>query len=254
MLRYFIELSYRGANYQGWQVQQKAPTVQAEVNKALSTLLQQDTACAGASRTDTGVHARQNFAQFDTKKEIPMDFLHRMNGLLPRDVVINGIFSVSREANVRFDAIERTYEYILYLKKDPFLEELGYFYPYKQLNIGLMQDAANLLLEHQDYTAFCKARTQVKTKICQVKEAQWNHLKEDRLVFNITANRFLRGMVRGLVGSMMKVGSMEYNIKLFEKIIKKKDRSKVDFSPPGNGLYLMAIKYPYKLKPLLHAG
>ncbi len=245
---YFIEIAYKGTNYKGWQVQKNAISVQQLVNEAISTVLQTSVHVQGASRTDAGVHAKQNYAHFDLSVPVPKDFIHRTNLLLPKDISLKSINPVGLEANARFDASSRSYKYVLYFDKDPFMEGFGYYYPYGILNITNMNKAARLLITHKDFTAFCKAHTQVKTKECQVMKAEWKYTKDKKQLFlYIIANRFLRGMVRGIVGTSIKVGTGEYSVEDFNNIIVNKDRDNVDFSPPACGLYLENIKYPFKL-------
>jgi len=260
--RYFLEISYDGTNYKGLQIQKHAVSIQQVINEGLSTILNTaelvKTICA--SRTDSGVHAIQNFLHFDTEQAIPEDFLFRINCLIPKDIVIKKIIPVEPQAHCRFDAIQRSYEYIVYFEKDPFMQNRGYQYSIisyqlsvkkekienKKLDINKMNRAAKLLKKHKDYTAFCKAKTDVKSKICLITHAKWTLDSSRQTVgmnFSISSNRFLRGMVRALVGTLLRVGTGEHSVEDFRKIIEGKDRSKVDFSPPPQGLYLKEVKY-----------
>jgi len=250
--RYFLEICYDGTNYKGLQIQKHAVSIQQVINEGLSTILNTakpvKTICA--SRTDSGVHALQNYLHFDTEQAIPEDFLFRINCFVPKDIVIKKIIPVESQAHCRFDAIQRTYEYIVYFEKNPFMQNRGYCYSYNHVNpgqdldIAQMNRAAKLLKKYKDYTAFCKARTDVKNKICLITHAKWTLNKnQNQLSFSISSNRFLRGMVRGLVGTLLRVGTGEHSVEDFRKIIEGQDRSKVDFSPPPQGLYLKKINF-----------
>ncbi len=243
MSRYFLEVAYKGTAYSGFQKQENAVTVQWEVEKALQTLYKQHLELTTSSRTDAGVHARQNFFHFDA--EIMVDdrrTVYQLNAVLPTDVSIVSLQKVSNDAHCRFDAISRSYEYHIYQKKNPFLNDRGYYYPYK-LNIDALNEAALLLSSYQDFTSFSKRNTQVKTFLCNIYKAEWKWMNEE-LIFNITANRFLRGMVRGLTGTMLKVGRGTITIEDFKQIIEAKDCRKADFSVPPQGLFLVHISYP----------
>lgn len=276
--RYFIELSFKGTNYHGWQIQKNAHSVQQELNEALSVLLNQKIETLGCGRTDTGVHAKQFFAHFDVswkdvkstkesnpQSQLPVDFLYHLNCLLSFDISIKKIFPVANDANARFDATSRTYEYILYNEKNPFLRDFACFFPF-ELNVDKMNEAAQLLLEYEDYSCFSKTRTQVKTNLCKIISAEWitgEELKRKKekgkmenntlpithyspvLIFEITANRFLRGMVRAIVGTMVELGRERITINDFRKIIENKNRSAAGASVPACGLYLTKIEYKF---------
>lgn len=243
-MRYFIKLAYNGSLYHGWQIQPNAASVQETLNKALSVLLHSDISLMGAGRTDTGVHAREMYAHFDfeTVFDIPK-LIHKLNSYLPKDIVIYTIFPVNEEAHCRFDAIKRTYEYHIHLFKDAFLHEQSW-YVNQSLDIDLMNEAAQLLLNYTDFQCFSKVNTDVNTFDCSIYEAYWK--KEDnKLIFTISANRFLRNMVRAIVGTLVNIGLHKINIADFIRIIESKNREKAGFSVPAHGLYLTKIVYPY---------
>ncbi len=242
MQRYFLEVAYKGTAYKGFQRQPKDVTIQSEVERALYTLFQQAIELTGSSRTDAGVHALQNFFHFDTEIDIQPKQLYNLNAILPQDIVVKNIIPVSMQAHSRFSATSRAYSYYIYRVKNPFLKDQAYFYPY-QLNIDLLQQAAQVLFEYTDFTTFSKRNTQVKTFDCTITEANWSQTP-DQLLFKVTANRFLRGMVRGLVGTMLRVGRGVTSIEDFRTIIESKDCSNADFSVPPQGLFLTAVNYP----------
>lgn len=242
MNRYFIEVGYNGAQYSGFQVQENSHTVQAEIDRALSLLLRETIVSTGSSRTDAGVNARQNFLHFDTAVPLHPQFLYKINAILPDDIVLRGIYQVPLEANSRFAALARSYEYTLYTHKDPFMKDRGYFFPYK-MDIGALQEAAAVITTYSDFTTFSKRNTQVKTYICKIMESSWT-MEGERIVYNVTANRFLRGMVRGLVGTMLRVGRGKLSMDQFREAIESKDCTKADFAVPPQGLFLMNVQYP----------
>ena len=247
--RYFLEIAYDGSNYAGWQIQKNAIAVQQIINERISTVLNKPLQIHGASRTDTGVHAIQTYAHIDLEIDLPNNFANRINSFLPKDIVIKNIFLVDNEAHARFDAVERAYDYIICFYKNPFLNGQAYYYTFGNLDFVQMNIAASKLLNYKDFSSFCKAHSQVFTKNCKITYAKW-HKEKDQMnneiwKFNIVANRFLRGMVRGIVGTLIKVGKGEYSIDDFENIIKEKDISKTDFSAPPEGLFLKSIKYPF---------
>ncbi len=249
--RYFIEIAYKGTAYKGWQIQPNGPTVQQILQDSLSTILNESIDLTGASRTDTGVHARQIFAHFDTPTNLPGKIVYRLNSILPPDIAVINIYPVKNEAHARFDAISRSYEYIIYFRKEPFMLDAGYRFRFKRPDPDLLNQAAAVLMEYSDFDSFCKSGTQVKTKQCEIYHAKWKtRVEKDQLVFHITANRFLRGMVRALVNTMLLVGRKKINIPEFRQIIESKDNRKADFAAPPQGLYLTRVKYPYRLKPL----
>lgn len=242
-MRYFIHLSYNGKNYCGWQRQPHSLSVQEELEKAMSLLLREPIALVGAGRTDSGVHARNYFAHFDYTPPLPHNLVNKLNSFLPKEIAIKDIFSVSDSAHARFDATSRTYQYFISLEKNPFLYEQSY-YLFQSLDISLMNEACKILFEFNDFQCFSKSNTDVKTYICELKEAHWRE-EEGLLIFRITADRFLRNMVRAIVGTMIEVGNKKISLTEFRSIIESKNRSKAGFSVPGNALFLEEITYPF---------
>ena len=263
MPRYFIEVSYKGTAYAGFQIQKNSNTIQAEVEKALKTLFKQAFSLTGASRTDAGVHALQNYFHFDTvqlltvnkngKKrqdskvhshEIPTEIeeaVYNLNAILPRDIVIKRIYPVADDAHCRFDAVSREYKYFIYQNKNPFLEGRAYYFPYK-LQLETLNKAAAIILQYQDFTSFSKKNTQVNNFICKMIISEWI-IENNVLVYNVKANRFLRGMVKGMVATMLKVGTGKISLEEFDNILKSRDCSKADFSAPSHGLFLVGVEY-----------
>lgn len=242
-MRYFVQFSYNGKAYHGWQNQPNAITVQQVLVKAFSTLLRTDVSLMGAGRTDTGVHAKQMFAHFEVDKiEDVEDLIYKLNSFLPEDIAVQEIFEVLPDAHARFDAIERTYEYWVTKEKNPFYVEAAYFLKHP-LEIEKMNEAAALLLENKDFECFSKSNTDVHTYLCDITEASWKQ-KDDVLIFTITANRFLRNMVRAIVGTLLDVGTGKSTMADVKSIINSKDRSKAGYSVPAKGLYLTCISYP----------
>lgn len=243
MYRYFLDIAYNGTAYHGWQVQENSNTVQAELQKCLSTLFRSQTDIMGSGRTDTGVHATHQIAHFDVHEPIVDDkLLYKLNSFLPKDISIQSIRQVQAEAHTRFDATERSYQYLFHRAKSPFLEKLSYYYP-KVLDIDLMNEAAEKLLGEQNFESFSKVKTEVNTFICTIKEARWEK-QNDSLVFHVTANRFLRGMVRALVGTLLDVGMGKLTVTNFVSIIESQDRKKAGRAVPAHGLYLTKVAYP----------
>ncbi len=243
-MRYFIEFAYNGKNYCGWQYQPHSPSVQETLNKALSILLRKEIDVVGAGRTDTGVHATQMFAHFDHDTEIDSDTLtQKLNSFLPKDIVVYRFIPLHHEAHARFDATSRTYEYHMHTFKDAFVHE-GSWYNFHPLDVEKMNEAAKILFEYIDFKCFSKTHTDVKTFNCKVTEAYW---KQDgtRLVFTVTADRFLRNMVRAIVGTLVNVGLGKITLEDFRNIIESRDRNRAGFSVPAHGLYLTTVKYPY---------
>ncbi|PHS64866.1 MAG: tRNA pseudouridine(38-40) synthase TruA [Flavobacterium sp.] len=246
-MRYFIELAYNGKNYHGWQIQPDAITVQEVLEKALSTLLRKEIQVVGAGRTDAGVHAKQLFAHFDFDKIDNLSGLHfKLNSLLPKDISIQKIFQVKDDAHARFNAIEREYEYIISLQKDPFTKDFAHLI-HHQPDMDLMNKAANELLNYKDFQCFSRSNTDVKTYHCDVKEAYWKK-ENSQLIFTIKADRFLRNMVRAIVGTLLDVGYEKTSLIDFHEIIKSKNRSKAGASAPSKGLYLTRVVYPESIK------
>ncbi len=243
-LRYFIELAYKGTHYHGWQYQPDASSVQETLNKALSVLLKKEIDVVGAGRTDTGVHAKQMYAHFDWDNEIETAVLtHKLNSFLPKDIAICSIVKVADEAHARFDATKRTYEYHIHTYKDAFETEGSWHYP-NALDLNQMNAACQLLFKYTDFECFSKTHTDVRTFNCVIFEAHWKQ-EETKIVFTIAADRFLRNMVRAIVGTMINIGIGKINLADFERIIESKDRGQAGFSVPAHGLYLTRIEYEY---------
>ena len=242
-MRYFIDLSYNGRAYHGWQIQPDVTTVQAELNHALSTVLRTPLECMGAGRTDTGVHAEQMVAHFDVDKPIDTkDLVYKLNVLLPKDIHINSIREVYPEIHARFEALSRTYVYKISRTKNAFKYKNEHTYTLP-LDIDLMNKAAKALFEHTDFQCFSKVKTEVKTYDCTIKEAHWE-LNKNSLHFTIKADRFLRNMVRAIVGTLIEVGAKKRTLEEFHEIISSKNRSNAGTSAPAHGLYLINIEYP----------
>lgn len=244
MHRYFIELAYNGSEYNGWQIQPNAPSVQEDINKALTVLLKQEINVTGAGRTDTGVHASFFVAHFDYDVEIPDTkfLIEKLNRFLGKNIAIKDIYPVVPDAHARFSAISRTYKYYINKTKNPFTYPFAYR-PHPLPDIRLMNNACELLLHYEDFTSFSKLHTDVKTNICHLMEAGWEET-EDQLVFTIKADRFLRNMVRAIVGTLLDIGQERITLEQFQKIIESKDRCKAGMSVPGNALFLCDIEYP----------
>lgn len=243
-LRYFIKLAYNGTNYHGWQYQPNAISVQETLNKAFSVVLNSNVNLMGAGRTDTGVHASEMFAHFDF--ETPLDIqnlVHKLNSYLPNDIVIFNIIPVNDDAHTRFDATKRTYEYHINTFKNPFSQKQSWYFNHK-LDLDLMNKASNLLFNHTNFQCFSKVNTDVNTFDCTIFEANWKHI-DDTLIFTISANRFLRNMVRAIVGTLINVGLHKITCEEFNTIIENKNRDDAGFSVPAHGLYLTKIEYDY---------
>ncbi len=240
-MRYFLELSYKGTSYAGFQRQENANTVQEEVEKAFEILHREKVEMVTSSRTDAGVHALQNYMHFDFERAVHPQFVYKMNAILPNDIVVRRVFEVDKDAHSRFDAIAREYRYYVYRSKDPFLEDRAYYYPYT-LDVELMNRAANELMQYEDFTSFSKRNTQVKTFICKIMESEWVEVGSC-LVYRVRGNRFLRGMVRGLTGTMLKLGRGRITLEEFHGIILAKDCTKANFSVPGKGLFLTKVEF-----------
>jgi tRNA pseudouridine38-40 synthase len=242
MSRYFIEVCYDGADFGGFQIQSNQVTIQGALDQAMTTLYRLPILLTGASRTDAGVHALQNFFHFDTDVPITQKHIYNLNALLPKSIVVKGIYKVPGEAHCRFDAVKRSYIYKMHSEKDPFLEGRSWYYPFP-LNVTALQAAADILLNHTNFESFSKKNTTVNTFDCTITKAHW--LQEGKnLSFHVDSNRFLRGMIRGLVGTMLQVGRGQINLTRFEDIIWLKNEQNVDFSTPAHGLYLSSIQYP----------
>lgn len=243
MQRYFIFLKYDGTAYHGWQIQPEARSVQGEIQQALSTIMREEVQIVGAGRTDTGVHARMMAAHFDTEKDVDCpQLVYKLNRLLPRDISIDRIEPVAADLHARFSARRRTYHYYIHQHKDAFLRHYSCELSYA-LDFDKMNEAAALLLDYDDFAAFCKTHTDVKTTLCRVTEARWIRDGEYCWHFVITADRFLRNMVRAVVGTLVDVGRGRVSIAQFKEIIEGKSRSRAGDSMPGNALFLEKIEY-----------
>ena len=244
-MRYFIDISYDGSNYHGWQIQPNADTVQHQINLAFSTILNEEINVLGAGRTDTGVHAKKMIAHFDTNQTINFEkFKYRINGFLKNDISINDIYKVKEDAHARFSAISRTYEYCVSRTKNPF--SVNSYFLTKNLDVESMKKACKFLYGNHDYTSFAKLHSENYTNNCEVYIANWKG-DETSLVFTIKANRFLRNMVRAIVGTLIEVGEGKISFSDIETILLFKDRAKAGYSVPANGLSLIDIEYPKDL-------
>ena len=244
MQRYFIYLQYDGTNYHGWQIQPNGDSVQEELQKALSVLLRCEVQVVGAGRTDAGVHARLMVAHFDYEGVIDdVQLVYKMNRLLPRDIAINSINPIDENLHARFSAVSRTYHYYIHQQKNPFQRRYSCELHY-ELDFKAMNEAAQHLLQVEDFAAFCKSGSDVKTTLCKVTDARWIYEEaKSRWCFVITANRFLRNMVRAVVGTLIEVGRHRITIDEFDKIIEEKKRTNACESMPGNALFLWDIVY-----------
>jgi tRNA pseudouridine38-40 synthase len=247
MHRYFVQLSFKGTQYHGWQIQPNAVSVQETVEKALSTILGKAISVVGAGRTDTGVHASFYVLHFDTSKEIwdNQKLVYRLNRFLPPDIAIQKIWQVSKEAHARFSAVSRTYYYYITTEKNPFQTETAFYYRGK-LDVAKMNEAAKILFEYDDFTSFSRLHTDVKTNLCKIYQAEWV-TEGEMLIFKIKADRFLRNMVRAIVGTLLEVGRGKLTLEGFRKIMEKKDRGAAGASAPAQGLFLTHIEYPQEL-------
>lgn len=242
-MRYFLELSYNGTPYHGWQRQPNAISVQEVIENSLSTLLRTKTAIVGAGRTDTGVHGKKMMAHFDTSALIDEEQLcYKLNSILPQEIAIYSVSRMVDEAHARFDATSRSYEYLVTLQKDPFAIKSAY-YVKRQLDIDAMNQAAKILLHYTNFKCFSKSKTDVKTYHCTITEAVWEE-QNGYLVFKISANRFLRNMVRAIVGTLIEIGENKLAVEDLIRIIQSEDRGQAGYSVPAHGLYLTAINYP----------
>lgn len=242
MSRYFITFSYDGTAYHGWQIQPHSISVQEQLQKALSTLLRQSIEVVGAGRTDTGVHARKMVAHFDFGELDCSQLVYKLNKMLPKDIAVYKVEQVAEDMHARFSAKFRTYHYFLHLSKDPFLRAYSW-QVYGQLDFGLMNQAANVLMEYEDFTSFSKSNTDTKTNNCTITCARWDRVEDGKWRFTITANRFLRNMVRAIVGTLVDVGRGKITIEQMRQIIDAKDRCQAGDSVPGNALFLVDVTY-----------
>jgi tRNA pseudouridine38-40 synthase len=242
MPRYFLEISYKGTNYSGFQVQENAKTVQSTVEDAMRTLFRDPIALTGSSRTDSGVHALQNFFHFDTGFDIRQKSLYNLNAILPADIAAVALYSVQDDSHSRFGAVGREYKYFICNKKDPFLVDRAWHYPFK-IDQNVLVEAAQLVRDQDDFIAFSKRNTQVNNFRCKIERSEWTS-EGGCLVYHVRANRFLRGMVRALVSSMMKVARGTITLEAFQSMLQSKEQSSADFSAPPQGLFLTRVIYP----------
>ena len=242
-MRYFITFSYDGTAYHGWQIQPHSPSVQEELQKALSTLMRKPMEVVGAGRTDTGVHARKMIAHFDHDEVLDcLQLVYKLNKLLPRDIAVQHVEPVADDMHARFSAKSRTYHYYVHLDKNPFLRSYSW-QVYGNPDFELMNRAARVLMEYKDFTSFSKVNTDTKTNDCTITEARWDRVGEDQWRFTVTANRFLRNMVRAIVGTLMEVGRGRMTIEQLRSVIEAKDRCRAGDSVPGNALFLVEVLY-----------
>ncbi len=243
-LRYFIEFSYNGKNYFGYQIQPNAVSVQEEMEKALSTILREDIKTTGAGRTDTGVHAKKIFAHFDTEKVLDQDLSRKLNSFLPPDISVKRIFQVKDDFHARFDATYRTYEYYISLDKNPFTQDSAWQHWRRPLDINTMNEACKILFEYEDFTSFAKLHTDNKTNLCKIYKAEWEQ-EGSELKFTVSANRFLRNMVRAIVGTMVDIGAGKLKPEDLRTVIENKNRNSAGTSAPAHGLYLVDVGYDF---------
>ncbi len=241
--RYFLELAYKGTNYHGWQAQKNAVSVQETIEKTIGVILRGPVSIHGSGRTDTGVHASQQFIHFDVDQELDVpEFSKKLNALLPRDIAMHSVRRVKPDAHARFHAIWRSYIYKITYRKNPFEQDLAWHY-FRPLNLDKMSEATALLLHQKDFKCFSKVKTDVNHFGCKIKAAYWEQ-KDHELHFHITANRFLRGMVRAIVGTLVEVGEGRLSIEEFQDILESRDRTRAKSSAPAAGLFLCEVHYP----------
>ena len=241
MMRYFIDISYNGKNYHGWQIQKNAVTVQSTIQDVISKILGKTTDIVGSGRTDTGVHAKSQVAHFDVNKEVDNDFIYRVNAFLPQDISINSVNQVVDNSHARFDAISREYIYKIHDLKSPFVDGLSTFYN-KKINMDLINEACSTIMKNSDFQSFSKVKTEVKNFNCIISHASIRR-KNNFYLFKFCANRFLRGMVRALVGTLLQLNEGKINLKEFKLIFEKKNREYAGPSAPPYGLYLNKVNY-----------
>ncbi len=246
MFRYLLHISFQGTDYSGWQTQENSNTVQSEIDRRLSQLFDSPIQSVGCGRTDTGVHASNFYLHFETDKEFNSEALtYKLNKMLPDDIVVHSTNPVNSSFHARFDAVSRTYHYIISKKRNPFLKNLTWYF-HLPLDVHTMNQIVQVLKEYDDFSSFSKSNTQVKTNVCDVKEVGWKETP-DYYIFSITANRFLRNMVRAIVGTSIQIGLNKLDSDGFRAIIEAKDRKKAFESAPGSGLYLTKVEYPFVL-------
>lgn len=246
-MRYFLELAYNGTRYSGYQEQPHRITVQGALEDALQLLLQQPTKVVGCGRTDAGVHALQYYVHFDTNNPLHPNFLYRLNRVLSSDILCYRVVEVAPDAHARFDATSRSYRYVVDAYQNPFRQETAYYCHYvHQLDIDKMQQAAQLLLQYKDFTTFCKSQTDTKTKLCDLYESYWEiDAQEQQLIYHVRANRFLRGMIRLIVGMCLNVGKGNLELSVVKEALDQKETLKRALSAPATGLFLTDIHYDF---------
>lgn len=239
MTRYFLEVAYKGTHFSGFQLQENAVTIQSEVERAIQVLERRPVRLTGSSRTDAGVHALQNYFHFDFEGDLNPQFLYKINAIVSPDIVIRSVKAMPKKSHVRFDATFREYKYYIYDRKDPFLADRAYYFPYT-LDRKAIDAAAAILKEYSDFSSFSKRNTQVKSFICQIEVSEW--IEENGcLVYHVVANRFLRGMVRALTATMLKVGRGKMGLDEFRQVIEARDCTKASFAVPAHGLFLVKV-------------
>ena len=241
MMRYFIDISYNGKNYHGWQIQKNAVTVQSTIQDVISKILGKSTNIVGSGRTDTGVHAKSQIAHFDVNKKVDNDFIYKVNAFLPKDISINSVSQVVDNFHARFGAISREYTYKIHDLKSPFVDGLSTFYN-KKINLDLINEACSTIMKNSDFQSFSKVKTEVKNFNCTIFHASIRR-KNNFYLFKFCANRFLRGMVRALVGTLLQLNEGKINLKEFKLIFEKKNREYAGPSAPPYGLYLNEVNY-----------
>lgn len=244
-MRYFIEFSYNGKYYFGYQIQPKDISVQEELEKALSTILREPIKTVGAGRTDTGVHAKKMFAHFETEQILSGQLTHQLNSFLPADISVKRIFKVRDDFHARFNATFRTYEYYISLEKNPFTQNSAWQLWRRDIDVEKMNEACKILFEYEDFTSFAKLHTDNKTNLCTIYKAEWEQTGTE-LKFTVSANRFLRNMVRAIVGTMVEVGSGKIQPEDIRKVIENKNRNSAGTSAPAHGLYLVDVGYNFE--------
>lgn len=249
MATYFLALAYKGTRFAGFQIQDNAITIQGQVERAMAIYLRETVQLTGSSRTDAGVHANRNFFHFSIDRQLDDEFVYHVNAILPQDIALTGIYTVPEGSHSRFDAIGRRYRYHIYNNKNPFLNDRSWYYPYP-MDLDALNEVAQSLLGQHDFTSFAKRRTQVYTHICTISVCQWQ-ATEEGWIFRVEGNRFLRGMVRALVGTMVKVGRNKISQDDFHQVLFSKDSAMADFSAPGHGLFLDDVIYPDEIASLL---
>ncbi|MGH1336434.1 MAG: tRNA pseudouridine(38-40) synthase TruA [Aureispira sp.] len=246
-MRYFLELAYNGTRYSGYQAQRNQVTVQGALEQSIQLLLQRPTKVVGCGRTDAGVHALQYFIHFDVFDVLPPNFLYRLNRILGKDILCYRLLEVAADAHTRFDATSRSYRYVIDAFQNPFHQETAYYCHYvKQLELAKMQEAAQLLLNYEDFTTFCKSRTDTKTNLCALQESYWEIKEEEQqLVYHVRSNRFLRGMIRLIVGMCLNVGKGTVKLAEVKTALDNKKTLERAFSAPATGLFLTDIRYDF---------